>query len=36
MQPYVGVYLHLMRSAAIHATVLRPEVFACATSLRRL
>jgi len=36
MQPYVGIYLHLMRSAAIHATALRPEVFACATSLRRL
>ncbi|AQA03789.1 VWA containing CoxE family protein [Mycobacterium sp. MS1601] len=36
MQPYVSVYLHLMRSAALHAVDLRPEVFACGTSLRRL
>lgn len=36
MQPYASVYLHLMRSALLHAGTLKPEVFAFATSLHRL
>lgn len=36
MQPYVGVYLHLMRATAMRRTTLRPEVFAFSTSLTRL
>ncbi|OBF59292.1 VWA containing CoxE family protein [Mycobacterium sp. 852002-50816_SCH5313054-b] len=36
MQPYVAVYLHLMRAAALRRHGMRPEVFAFSTSLTRL
>ena len=36
MQPYVTIYLHLMRAAAVRRAALRPEVFAFSTSLTRL
>lgn len=36
MRPYATIYLHLMRSAVLHAGTLRPEVFAFATTLHRL
>ena len=36
MQPYVTIYLHLMRAAALRETGVRPEVFAFSTSLTRL
>jgi uncharacterized protein len=36
MQPYVAIYLHLMRAVALRQTTLRPEVFAFSTSLTRL
>lgn len=36
MQPYAGVYLHVMRSVVLHAAALRPEVFAFATTLHRM
>ena len=36
MQPYAGVYLHLMRAAALRQKGIRPEVFAFSTSLTRL
>lgn len=36
MQPYLTIYLHLMRAAALRQAGIRPEVFAFATSLTRL
>ena len=36
MQPYVTIYLHLMRAVAVRRGTLRPEVFAFSTSLTRL
>ena len=36
MQPYVTIYLHLMRAVAVRRATLRPEVFAFSTSLTRL
>ncbi|AQT78450.1 VWA containing CoxE family protein [Mycolicibacterium litorale] len=36
MQPYVAVYLHLMRAAALRQKGFRPEVFAFSTTLTRL
>jgi uncharacterized protein len=36
MQPYVTIYLHLMRAVAMRRSTLRPEVFAFSTSLTRL
>ena len=36
MQPYAGVYLHLMRAAVLRRAGMRPEVFAFSTSLTRL
>jgi uncharacterized protein with von Willebrand factor type A (vWA) domain len=36
MQPYVTIYLHLMRAAALRRAGIRPEVFAFSTSLTRL
>lgn len=36
MQPYVTIYLHLMRAAALRRAGVRPEVFAFSTSLTRL
>ncbi|BBZ01084.1 hypothetical protein MCHIJ_05210 [Mycolicibacterium chitae] len=36
MQPYVTVYLHLMRALAVRPRMARPEVFAFSTSLTRL
>ena len=36
MQPYVTIYLHLMRAAALRQASFRPEVFAFSTSLTRL
>jgi uncharacterized protein len=36
MQPYATIYLHLMRAAALRSGGIRPEVFACSTSLTRL
>jgi uncharacterized protein len=36
MQPYVTIYLHLMRAAALRQARIRPEVFAFSTSLTRL
>jgi uncharacterized protein len=36
MQPYVTIYLHLMRAVAMRRATLRPEVFAFSTSLTRL
>ncbi|HUO39605.1 MAG TPA: VWA domain-containing protein, partial [Mycobacterium sp.] len=36
MQPYAGIYLHLMRAAALRRARIRPEVFAFSTSLTRL
>ncbi|HUE32138.1 MAG TPA: VWA domain-containing protein [Mycobacterium sp.] len=36
MQPYVAIYLHLMRAAVLRRARIRPEVFAFSTSLTRL
>lgn len=36
MQPYVAIYLHLMRAAALHQAGFHPEVFAFSTTLTRL
>lgn len=36
MQPYAGIYLHLMRTAALRQNGIRPEVFAFSTTLTRL
>jgi uncharacterized protein with von Willebrand factor type A (vWA) domain len=36
MQPYVAIYLHLMRALAVRRPTMRPEVFAFSTSLTRL
>ena len=36
MQPYAGIYLHLMRAAALRQNGFRPEVFAFSTTLTRL
>ena len=36
MQPYAGIYLHLMRATALRQADARPEVFAFATTLTRL
>ncbi|GFG52861.1 VWA containing CoxE family protein [Mycolicibacterium agri] len=36
MRPYAGIYLHLMRAAALRRKGIRPEVFAFSTSLTRL
>ncbi|MBX7431873.1 VWA domain-containing protein [Mycobacterium sp. Y57] len=36
MQPYVAIYLHLMRAVMLRPRAIRPEVFAFATSLTRL
>ncbi|HEU4362314.1 MAG TPA: VWA domain-containing protein, partial [Mycobacterium sp.] len=36
MQPYVTIYLHLMRAAALRQAGIRPEVFAFSTALTRL
>lgn len=36
MQPYVTIYLHLMRAVALRRAGMRPEVFAFSTSLTRL
>lgn len=36
MQPFVTVYLHLMRAVMMRQTSIRPEVFAFSTSLTRL
>jgi uncharacterized protein with von Willebrand factor type A (vWA) domain len=36
MQPYVTIYLHLMRAAVLRQAGIRPEVFAFSTSLTRL
>lgn len=36
MQPYAGIYLHLMRAAALRRTTIAPEVFAFSTTLTRL
>lgn len=36
MQPYVGIYLHLMRALVLRRQAARPEVFAFSTSLTRL
>lgn len=36
MQPFATVYLHLMRAAMLRQNMIRPEVFAFATSLTRL
>ncbi|MBO0866258.1 MAG: VWA domain-containing protein, partial [Mycobacterium sp.] len=36
MQPYVTIYLHLLRAAALRQAGIRPEVFAFSTSLTRL
>jgi len=36
MQPYAGIYLHLMRAAALRQAGFRPEVFAFSTTLTRL
>ncbi|WP_059015525.1 VWA domain-containing protein [Mycobacterium sp. M26] len=36
MQPYAGVYLHLMRATALRQAGFRPEVFAFSTTLTRL
>lgn len=36
MQPYVSVYLHLMRATALRQNGFRPEVFAFSTTLTRL
>jgi len=36
MQPYAGIYLHLMRAAALHQGRINPEVFAFSTTLTRL
>jgi uncharacterized protein with von Willebrand factor type A (vWA) domain len=36
MQPYVTIYLHLMRAVAMRRSTLRREVFAFSTSLTRL
>ncbi len=36
MQPYAGIYLHLMRVAAVRRAGFRPEVFAFSTTLTRL
>ena len=36
MQPYAGIYLHLMRATVLRQAGIRPEVFAFSTSLTRL
>lgn len=36
MQPYAGIYLHLMRATALRQAGFRPEVFAFSTTLTRL
>ena len=36
MQPYAGIYLHLMRATALRQNGIRPEVFVFSTTLTRL
>jgi len=36
MQPYTGIYLHLMRATALRQAGFRPEIFAFSTTLTRL